>query len=101
MSRTAVQLSTGAMIEIQSNYPFIGRPGVSEASPLERLAEQDWKGVMQRVAELANEAIASLREAIKPCKEVSIEFGISVGGKTGVILVEGTANANFKVSLKW
>jgi hypothetical protein len=32
---------------------------------------------------------------------VSVEFGVSISGKTGIILVEGTAAANLKVTLKW
>jgi hypothetical protein len=101
MSQTSVQLSSGAYIEVQTTHPFFGPAGVAEASPLDKVTKQDWEDVMQRVAELANEAITSLREKIKPCKETSVEFGVSVGGKTGIILVEGTVNANFKITLKW
>jgi hypothetical protein len=32
---------------------------------------------------------------------VSIEFGLKLGGETGVILAKGTAEVNFKVSLSW
>jgi hypothetical protein len=32
---------------------------------------------------------------------VSVEFGIKLGGETGVILAKGTAEVNFKVALSW
>lgn len=33
--------------------------------------------------------------------EVTVEFGIKLGGETGVMLAKGTAEVNFKVSLSW
>ena len=68
MSKTTVQLPSGATIEIQTTDPFVGSAGVTEASPLDKLTKQNWEDVMQRVAEVANDAITSLRDKIKPCK---------------------------------
>jgi hypothetical protein len=94
-------LPSGAEIDVETSHPPIATPGVVEASPLDKVTGQDWGGAMERVAELANEAVAKLRDKIQPCKEVAVEFGVAIGGKTGVILVEGTVNANLKVTLKW
>jgi hypothetical protein len=33
--------------------------------------------------------------------EVTVEFGIKLGGETGLILAKGTAEVNFKVSMSW
>jgi Trypsin-co-occurring domain 1 len=102
---TKLILSSGVEIEVQTPYsqvPSSSAPGVDEAaSPLDKLTAQDWGGAMERVAELANESLARLRDKIQPCKEVAVEFGVSIGGKSGIILVEGTVNANLKVTLKW
>jgi hypothetical protein len=32
---------------------------------------------------------------------VSVEFGVNITGKTGIVLVEGTAAANLKVTVSW
>lgn len=42
-----------------------------------------------------------LRKATASAKEVSVEFGVNISGKTGTVLVEGTVAANLKVVLKW
>jgi len=101
MPQIPFALSSGVEIEVETSRSTVVAPGVDEASPLSKIAAQDWDGAMQLVADIANEAIATLRAKITPCREVAVEFGVSLGGKTGVILVEGTVNANLKVVLKW
>lgn len=48
-------------------------------------------------------AVAELVEALKPIspESVGVEFGIKIGGETGVILAKGTAEVNFKVIVEW
>lgn len=55
-------------------------------------------------------AVRSLRptvaELIEPLKDsgpdsISVEFGLKIGGETGIILAKGTAEVNFKVSMEW
>jgi hypothetical protein len=60
-----------------------------------------WSDGMNMVAELAEQAVEQLRKATASAKEVSVEFGVNISGKTGIILVEGTVAANLKVVLKW
>jgi hypothetical protein len=33
--------------------------------------------------------------------EMTVEFGVKMGGETGVIIAKGTAEVNFKVTLSW
>jgi Trypsin-co-occurring domain 1 len=33
--------------------------------------------------------------------EVTVEFGLKMGGETGVIIAKGTAEVNFKVKMSW
>jgi hypothetical protein len=47
------------------------------------------------------QAVDQLRKATASAKEVSVEFGVNISGKTGIVLVEGTVAANLKVVLKW
>jgi Trypsin-co-occurring domain 1 len=33
--------------------------------------------------------------------EVKVEFGMKIGGETGMIIAKGTAEVNFKVTMSW
>jgi hypothetical protein len=48
-------------------------------------------------------AVAELVEALKGSgpETISVEFGVKIGGETGVILAKGTGEVNFKVTLEW
>jgi hypothetical protein len=100
MAVITYKLPSGAEIEVQSTA-VPPRTGVDQASALDKATAGAWNEAMARVAELADQAIAKLEAVTKSCKEVAVEFGVGIGGKTGVILVEGTVNANLKVTLKW
>lgn len=95
------KLSSGAEIEVQSAIAPAPRSGVDQASALDKATAGAWDEAMTKIAELADQAVAKLGAVTKGCKEASVEFGVSIGGKTGIVLVEGTVNANLKVTLKW
>jgi hypothetical protein len=48
-------------------------------------------------------AVGELVEALKSSgpETISVEFGVKIGGETGVILAKGTAEVNFKVVMEW
>jgi len=48
-------------------------------------------------------AVAELVEALKGSgpDSIGVEFGVKLGGETGVILAKGTAEVNFKVVMEW
>lgn len=48
-------------------------------------------------------AVTGLMEALKDSMpdSIGVEFGINIGGETGVILAKGTAGVNFKVVMEW
>ena len=48
----------------------------------------------------------SLHKVVHLLKDLSpdqtvVEFGLKVGGETGVIIAKGTAEVNFKVTMSW
>ena len=48
----------------------------------------------------------SLHKVVDLLKDLSpdqtvVEFGLKVGGETGVIIAKGTAEVNFKVTMSW
>ncbi|WP_410582709.1 CU044_2847 family protein [Amycolatopsis sp. lyj-108] len=44
--------------------------------------------------------VAALVKELAP-SETKLEFGLKMGGETGVIVAKGTAEANFKLTLVW
>jgi hypothetical protein len=48
-------------------------------------------------------ALTELVEALKDSRPDSfcVEFGVKIGGETGVIIAKGTAEVNFKISMEW
>jgi hypothetical protein len=48
----------------------------------------------------------AITELVQTLKEsgpdsIGVEFGVKLGGETGVILAKGTAEVNFKVVMEW
>jgi hypothetical protein len=59
---------------------------------------EEVKGVVKTIATSLGEALVEVPQY----DEVSLEFGVKVGGKAGIPFVtEGSAEANFKISIKW
>jgi hypothetical protein len=48
-------------------------------------------------------ALVSLSQTLQSLApdSVTLEFGVKLGGETGIILAKGTAEVNFTVSLEW
>lgn len=44
--------------------------------------------------------IVQLLQEISPA-ETTLEFGLKIGGETGVIIAKGTAEVNFTVTMSW
>jgi hypothetical protein len=99
---TTFTLPSGAVVAVESSRaPPPPRGGVSEATGATERVAVAWSDGMNMVAEMAEQAIEQLRKATTSAKEVSVEFGVNISGKTGIVLVEGTVAANLKVILKW
>ena len=102
MDYTTFTLPSGAVVSVESSRaPMPTRGGVTEASGAAEKAAVAWSDGMNMVGELAEQAVEQLRKATAAAKEVSVEFGVNISGKTGIVLVEGTVAANLKVVLKW
>jgi hypothetical protein len=102
MEYTDLTLPSGAHLRIESSrLPPPPAPGIVEATGASARAMATWDDGVRMVAEMAEQAMAQLRKATANAKEVSVEFGVNISGKTGIILVEGTVAANLKVTLKW
>jgi hypothetical protein len=102
MGYTSFTLPSGAVVNVESSKAAVpSHGGVMEATGTGEKAAATWSEAIQMVAEMAEQAVAKLQKATAAAKEVSVEFGVNISGKTGIILVEGTVEANLKVVLKW
>ncbi len=54
---------------------------------------------LRRVAPMLRTIKAQLLVAMPD--EFEVEFGLKLGGETGIILTKGTAEVNFKVTMVW
>jgi inner membrane protein involved in colicin E2 resistance len=97
---TDFKLPSGAVVYVQSSVRPPGKPGVEQASGVEK-AREAWNDGMALVREVAEGIVAQLKEATSQAEEVTVEFGLNISGKTSVVLVEGAAEANLKVTMSW
>ncbi len=99
---TRFELPSGATVLVQSSLPPPGpAEGVTPASGLRDKALVAWDDGIDMVRELAAGIVAKLKQAAAGADQVKVEFGVNISGKTGIILVEGEAAANLKVTIAW
>lgn len=102
MDCTTFTLPSGAVVSVQSSRaPAPARGGVTEASGAADKAAVTWSEGIAMVAEMAGQAVEQLRQATSGAKEVTVEFGVNISGRTGIVVVEGTVAANLRVVLTW
>jgi Trypsin-co-occurring domain 1 len=97
---TPFKLPSG-VVQVQSSLSPPAQGGIVEASGAADKAREAWNDGLDLVREVAEGVMAQLKEATKQAEQVSVEFGVNITGKTGIVLVEGTAAANLKVTVSW
>lgn len=101
MAYTTFTLPSGAVVSVETSRAPEPARGVTEATGAQDAMASAWSDGMRMVAEMAGQAVEQLRAATASAKEVSVEFGVTITGKTKLVVVEGSAAANLKVVLKW
>ena len=56
--------------------------------------------LVQRIRPVAQTLFGALTEPNTP-EEINLEFGIKLGGKTGIVFASAETECNFKIGLKW
>ncbi|TDB71325.1 CU044_2847 family protein [Micromonospora sp. KC723] len=74
----------------------VGRPGEVIARAHETL-----ESVLSGLRPLAEAVLADLRAAAQPPDRVSVEFGVKLSAKAGLVVASGTSEANLKVQVEW
>jgi hypothetical protein len=80
-----------------SSTPVTRGGGVSE-----KIVEsgKTFDEVLQGLKPIASAIQKSLVEINNP-DEITVEFGVKIGGKTGIILASLETEVNFQISIKW
>jgi Trypsin-co-occurring domain 1 len=64
-------------------------------------APQTLADAFDRLGPALNTMLLKLRSAEHAPDEIQMEFGLKLGGETGIIFAKGTAEANFAVTVTW
>lgn len=100
----------GLPVEADSDDVLVFEVDRGEVSDDLVLASPEPGKVAARAQVTLEEALAKLRPSLKKVvqllKELSpdetvVEFGLKMGGETGVIIAKGTAEVNFTVRMSW
>lgn len=98
---TEFVMPSGSIVLTEINKESKLLSGVVEANASDKLISSTWSAAMDTVCEVLEESIEKLRGATKNTSEATVEFGISVSGRVGAVIVEGTTAATFKITLKF
>lgn len=100
----------GVPLDLQSDDVVVFEVDSSEISGDLVLASNEPDKIADRARVSLEEALAKLRPSLEKIrhllKELSpettvIEFGIKIGGETGIIIAKGTADVNFTIRMSW
>lgn len=63
-------------------------------------APEPLDALVGRIKPVAQILFGALKELNTP-QEINLEFGIKLGGKTGIVFASAETECNFKIGLKW
>lgn len=98
-----VPLKSGEYIIAEVEEFDISRDDVVLAAPEQGKVIAEMKTKLETGLRSIRPAVTELVDTLKAASpdSIGVEFGIKVGGETGVILAKGTAEVNFKVTMEW
>ena len=94
-----VPFDDGGYVVVEMDDSAVGVVKAGRTAEVAGRAAQTLDSALESVAPTARAVLAKVREA-RP-QEVTVEFGVKMGGETGVIIAKGTAEVNFKVTMFW
>jgi Trypsin-co-occurring domain 1 len=56
---------------------------------------------LSKIRPATEQVITTLRELAKQPQEIEMEFGFSLNATAGVVIASDSAQANYKVTLRW
>ena len=64
------------------------------------LAKERLDVLASKIRPVAQTVLGALKELNTP-QEITLEFGIKLGGKSGIVFASAETECNFKIGLKW
>ena len=90
----------GQLICIQGAEEAESRSRSSRGESNETTVPRELNSIFAQIAPVGNALLKSLKDINTP-DEINLEFGVSLGGKTGIIFASAETEATFKVSITW
>lgn len=97
------KLDNGGIINIEieeSKKKGAGAVGTGVGDKL-KATTNNFKDALETIPSLTDEIHAAIVEKQTLASEIQVEFGFKFGVDMGVIIAKSSAEANFKVSVKW
>ena len=94
------QPQTLIMCEIEEAQPSSGAERIARYDEIVYKARVSFEAAIETVRPVAEILMRKLKDMASP-QEIEVEFGIKVNAEAGAIISSVSAEANFRVSLKW
>ncbi|MGD3112712.1 CU044_2847 family protein [Streptomyces sp. YGL11-2] len=87
-------------VELQEK-PADGLVKVSRPGQVMARATRSMGDMLSSVRPVAQELVGSFSEMTQGPQEITVEFGLSLSAEADIVISSSTAQAHFKVALKW
>ena len=91
----------GGVVIVEVDEPSSGLVPAASGGEVVAKAQEKFDDVLNAVRPVANKLLTKLRDLPAAPDEVAVEFGVNLGFKAGVVIASGSADANFRIALKW
>ncbi|MBF0375337.1 MAG: hypothetical protein HQL39_18240 [Alphaproteobacteria bacterium] len=99
-SKTLIEFDSESgpiFVEVDDDQP--GRHEASNVTPKPRKADKSFLDAIAGIEPIARAVMAQI-EKVAP-NEASVEFGVKISSKAGIVLASAEAEGTLKVTLKW
>jgi NTP-dependent ternary system trypsin peptidase co-occuring protein len=86
------------LVDVTARVEGVVPAGAGEV--VERMG-QTLERALDRLEPLTSSVVRRLSAISESADHISVEFGISLTGKAGVVVAETTAQSHFKITLEW
>ena len=59
------------------------------------------KDALEHVREFSAEVLSAMKDAVQPPERVTVEFGLTLSAKAGVVIAESAAQGHLNVTVEW
>ena len=99
----AFKLEDGSTIIVEANEPEIGATtrGLRRPEEMVEDAKDTFAQALSKIRPATEQVITTLRDLVHKPHEIEMEFGFSLNAAAGVVIASASAEANYKVTLRW